>query len=92
MDLDAFEELLRAHDLTRPSAALKERVMTEARAEMSRIRDLRRLRWLTAAAVVLVGASILSQRILERSIRQAMGIPSARPDAAGDPRRPDCGL
>ncbi|MBM4049578.1 MAG: hypothetical protein FJ279_31165, partial [Planctomycetes bacterium] len=61
MDLDAFEELLRAHDLTRPSAALKERVMTEARAEMSRIRDLRRLRWLTAAAVVLVGASILSQ-------------------------------
>ncbi|MBM4049993.1 MAG: hypothetical protein FJ279_33265 [Planctomycetes bacterium] len=92
MNLDAFEERLRAYDLTRPNPSLRERVMSAARAEIAQIRDLRRLRWLTTAAVLLVGASILSQRILERSIRQAMGIPSARPDAAGDPRRPDCGL
>lgn len=71
---EAFEDELRARDLALPGPHLRNRVMCAAKGEASRQRDLRQLRWLFASVVLLMAFGTVSQRMLDRSIEQAIGI------------------
>jgi len=71
---EAFEDELRACDLTPPDPELRDRVLRAAREEASHQRDLRQLRWLFASVLLLMAFGTVTQRVLDRSIEQTIGI------------------
>ena len=70
---EAFEDELRDSDLTQPSPQLRDRVLRAAKDEACRQRDLWQLRWLFVSIVFLMAFGTVSQRVLDRSIEQAIG-------------------